>query len=169
MSFTIQTLQHCFCVSTVTQSSIKAGFSRLNIKEIYDLLYHNRDVHSCRRISFLDYMFNSIFIFLRLKFLVFLFKFLRIFSFIADASFVWCLFLIFHSFSFSYHIMIFLIKPIIIPFSGYCNIKRILPEGFLYKKTAPKLYMKVQSCFSIFQYCYYGLTTNIEIFADCIK
>ena len=66
MALAIQTLKHRFRMAAIAQCGIKSGFARLDIKKIKDFLNHNGDMHSRRGISFLNHVFNGIFIFLRL-------------------------------------------------------------------------------------------------------
>ena len=53
-------------MAAIAQCGIKSDFARLDIKKIKDFLNHNGDMHSRRGISFLNHVFNGIFIFLRL-------------------------------------------------------------------------------------------------------
>ena len=66
MSLSFQTFQHGTRVPAVAERRIKSLLSGLNLQKVQNFFYHNRDMHSRRRISLPDHMLDRILIFLRL-------------------------------------------------------------------------------------------------------
>ena len=67
-------------------------------------------MHACRGVSFLDDMRDRVFVFFRLQFFIFFFKFLRVFSFIMHTALVRGLVFVFHFLflSFAVQVQLFL-------------------------------------------------------------
>ena len=86
MPLSLQALKHGLCMTTVAKCGIKASLSWFDLQKINNLFYHNRNMHACRGIPFLHYMLNGILVFLRLKFFIFLLKFLRVSAFVAHSA-----------------------------------------------------------------------------------
>ena len=98
MSFSMQALHHCFCMTAISKCRIKSGLTWLDLEEIKDFVYHDRNVHSRRCVSFADDMLDRVLIFLRIQFFIFLLEFAWIFPLVSYSSFVWCLCFLFHFF-----------------------------------------------------------------------
>ena len=96
VSLPLQLLEHSFCVTAIAKCGIKPGLSRLNLQKIKNFFYHNRNMHTRRRIALFDHMCNGIFVFFRLQFFVFFLKFLWVFSFVTHAPLVYGLVFVFH-------------------------------------------------------------------------
>ena len=98
-------------MAAVAKRGVKPLLPRLDLKEIEDFLYTDRDMHPSRRTSLAHHLRHGIGVFLRLKLLIFFLIISRMSPFIPDPAFM-CLLLILHLF---------------LPLSSYSLIKTAAP------------------------------------------
>ena len=84
-------------MTTVTQGAVQSLHPGMNLKDFQNLIHHNGDMHSGRRIALADHMTDLIRILLRVLFLIFLFKLTGIFPAVVNSSLVGFV-LVFHSY-----------------------------------------------------------------------